>query len=25
MVENRMTAGFSALVLFPDFWYNSSI
>jgi hypothetical protein len=25
MVENRMAAGFSALVLFPDFWYNVSI
>ena len=25
MVESRMTAGFSALVLLPDFWYNVSI
>jgi len=25
MVENRMAAGFSALVLFPDFWYDVSI
>jgi hypothetical protein len=24
-VENRMTAGFSALVLSPDFCYNGSI
>ena len=25
IVESRMAAGFSALVLFPDFWYNRSI